>query len=56
MENISELRKMTLIKLIKTLCASEHFPNFCTMLARKAAAKSHSSDIKCSINIRYIII
>ncbi|XP_050065090.1 uncharacterized protein LOC126554016 [Aphis gossypii] len=46
MENISELRKMNLIKLVKTLCGSKYFPNVCTMLARVAAAKPHSADIE----------
>lgn len=46
MENISELRKMNLIKLVKTLCGSKYFPNVCTMLARVAAAKPHSADVE----------
>ncbi|XP_025204369.1 E3 SUMO-protein ligase KIAA1586-like isoform X1 [Melanaphis sacchari] len=46
MENISELRKINLIKLVKTLCGSKYFPNVCTMLARVAAAKPHSADVE----------
>jgi len=45
MESITELRKINIIKLVKTLCGSKHFPNICTMLARVAAAKPHSADV-----------
>lgn len=37
MKKISKLRRMNLIELLKTLCASKYFPNICAMLARIAA-------------------
>ncbi|XP_029342633.1 uncharacterized protein LOC100568996 [Acyrthosiphon pisum] len=41
---------MKLIKLVKTLCGSKHFPNVCTMLASVAAAKHHSVDVESLIS------
>lgn len=44
-ENISKLRRINLIELVKTLSISKYFPTICVMLARIAASKTHNADV-----------